>query len=1289
MAQDEFSNLHRSQLLSPTWPRCEERIKAFEEAWQRGEGPRIDDFLTGAADERCALLVELVHADLEFRLKAGQSIDVESYIAAHPEIAKDTDSLRDLVHADYQLRRRFRVTADVADYYRRFPELDIDRLAHATLGACETRGPSSATRGPIPVPEIPGYEIVREIGRGGMGVVYKARDQKLGRHVAIKFLPSEFGRDSNQLQRFLREARTASSLNHPHICTIHALGEHEGRPFIVMEFIDGHTLRALAARQPAIDEIVRIVAQAARALAAAHSVGVVHRDIKPENIMVRGDGYVKVLDFGLARQLPAAMDSVELDENGTRPGAMLGTIAYMSPEQADGVSIDGASDVFSLGIVLYELATGLHPFASQSPIKMLQAICVQEPIPAARVNSSIPSNLDGLIAAMMQKDRRLRPTAAEVEAALELTDGQPARVVVNEAQPRPIVHREPELAALRSAFANADAGNCSLFCVAGEPGIGKTTLVEDFLSELSEAKTVCHIARGQCSHRLTNTEAYLPVIHALENLLRGDSVGSVARLMKVVAPTWAAQLSTATVDGGAPEPVAQSQAMSRQAMLREFCNLLRDASRVAPVVLFLEDVHWADVPTIDLLDYLCHHGQGLRVLLVVTYRPTELLLGPHPFHRVKLELQAKGHCAELALGFLTRADIKAYLEAAFPDNAFPLDFADAIHSRTEGNPLFMADLLGYLRERGVIALTAGQWRLVHELPELATDLPQSVRSMIQRKLEQLDEFDRRLLAVASVQGYEFDSAVIAGALDLESAEVEERLQALDRVHGLVRSKRELELPDRALNVRYGFVHILYQQTLYDSLPPSRRASLAAALARRLEHHHGDGTMSLAAELACLYEVGRDFTRAARQYLLASQNAGRVFAHHEAVELAQRGLQLLKSVSDSPDRNELELALQTTLALQFQVTKGYAAPEAYQAYLRARELCAPVSGTKIEFPVLWGLWLYHKVRSNLAPAHDMAQDLLALARRCGDPNLALQAHQALGITAFCRGRQAAALWNVEQVAALYDPERHRAHSSVFGQDPGVICKSYGAVVLWLLGFPDSAEQQSETAIAMSRDRSPTSQAVALHFAAMVHQLRQDAQRTLECAQQAGAIAVEHRLSFWLAGAAILGGWALAKRGAAAEGLARLCQGLADWRATGSITYETYYLGLLGEVLAAQGYRAEAMSVLDDALKLAAKTGEGLYLPELHRLRGELLFELHGATDAESNKQAEAAIYRALDIAREQETKSLALRSAISLARRGARLGQSDDSRQLLRHVYDSFAQGFESADRREARALLDH
>jgi predicted ATPase len=953
---------------------------------------------------------------------------------------------------------------------------------------------------------------------------------------------------------------------------------------------------------------------------------------------------------------------------------LLGTAAYMAPEQARGEPAESASDVFSLGIVLYQLVTGRHPFEADSALGMLHAIVTRPPVPPSRLNAEISAPLEGLLGAMLHKDARLRPSAAEVAASLaalaESKTGRPAR----EAAPRPIVRRQPELAALRAALAEADAGRARVVCVAGEPGIGKTTLVEDFLDELAVPGPSCLVSRGRCSERLAGTEAYLPVLEALSELLRADSSGSVARLLKVVAPAWYAQVA---VDAG------PSRALSQQAMLREFTTFLQETSRLGPVVVFFDDIHWADLSTVDLLAHLGRHCRGLRALVVVTYRPTELLLGPHAFHRVRLELQGQGVCTELALGFLGRPDLDRYLALAFPGHALPADFVDLVYSRTEGSPLFLTDLLRYLRERGVIAESGGRWVLGHPLPDLRHELPESVRGMIQRTLGRLGEADRRLLAAASVQGHEFDSAAVAGALRLDAADVEERLQVLDRVHSLVRLVREYEMPDRVLTLRYAFVHVLYQQALYADLQPTRRAALSLAVAETLQSHHGEGNQTVAAELACLFEVGRDFGRAAWQFWLAAQNAARVFAHREAVALARRGLRLLATVPETPGRAGLELPLQTMLGLQLQVTEGYAAAAAHQAYSRARELCPQAPDSAPPFSVLWGLWLFHKVRSELAKAQELAGELLALAGALGDPSLALQAHQALGLTALCRGEPAVALRHVEQAATLYDPVRHRTHDFLFGQDPGVICKAYGAVALWLLGYPDTAQRQSDAAIAMSRGLSPSSQAVALHFAAMLHQLRRDGPRTGACAGSSVEVAAEHGLSFWLAGGTVMAGWARAACGAVGDGVACLRRGLADCQATGSVTYRTYYLGLLAEGLGWHGRADEGVRVLDEALTLVRQTGEGLCAAELHRLRGELL--LRGADGV---PRAEEDFRLALDIARRSGARSLELRAAMSLVRLGQRLGEPEEGRKLLAETFGWFTEGFQSPDLEEARRLLE-
>ncbi len=687
------------------------------------------------------------------------------------------------------------------------------------------------------------YRIVSLLGKGGMGEVWLAEDTRLKRKVALKLLPAEFTADTDRVRRFEQEALAISALNHP---------------------------------------LVAWGGQLAQALSVAHATGITHRDIKPENIMVRDDGYVKVLDFGLARLTANREDFAQAESlSGTQPGVLLGTVKYMSPEQARGEKAPPATDIFALGILFYELATGRHPFDSATLLGTLQQITSETPPPPARLNPGIPAAFESLILRMLAKQADARPSAAEIEQALSDLSGQRGSgQLQRSAKPaveRHTVGHEKERAELQSGFASALNGRGQLLCVTGEPGIGKTTLVEDFLTELA-VEGQCTIARGRYSERLAGTEAYLPLLEALEGLLQSGNNPAMARVMKQIAPTWYAQVAPLSgSDEESARLLAEVKAASQEQMKRELSAFLQEVARLRPLVLFFDDLHWADVSTIDVLSFLAGKFDALNALIVVTYRPSDMLLSKHPFLQIKPDFQARGLCRELQLEFLNEAEIAEYLALEFPQHRFPAELHKLIHAKTEGSPLFMADLVRDLRDHNVIAQTSGAWTLARALPDIERELPESVRGMIERKIAQLSEEDRKLLSVASVQGYEFDSAVVAQALKLEADEVEERLEKLERVFAFVSLTSETEFPNRALTLRYRFVHVLYQNALYAGLRATRRATLSGTVAQSLLGFYGEQSSSVAAELAALFETARDFAKSAEYFAIAAQNAAQIFA----------------------------------------------------------------------------------------------------------------------------------------------------------------------------------------------------------------------------------------------------------------------------------------------------------------------------------------------------------------------------------------------------------------------------
>ena len=469
-----------------------------------------------------------------------------------------------------------------------------------------------------------------------------------------------------------------------------------------------------------------------------------------------------------------------------------------------------------------------------------------------------------------------------------------------------IVGRSEERALLARAFDSAASGVGRVVCIAGEPGIGKTTLIEDFLTGLNRDSRQCFISTGKCSQRLAGTEAYLPVIEALENLTRADSTKRAATLLKRTAPTWYLQVApvAAASDPSLREVLVDARVASQQRMKREMYAFLRDLSAVGPVVLFLDDLHWADPSTVDLLFYIGHRCESARLLILGTYRPSDLLLAQHPFLQVKQELQGRGICQELELGFLGRDDIECYLSLEFPDHDFPAEFVELVESRTEGSPLFMVGVLRDLRVRGAITKRDGGWTLSESVSSIRQGMPESVRALIERKISRLEARDRELLIAASVQGQEFDSATVGAAAEIDPAEVEERLADVARVHQFVSVIEETEFPDSTITTKYSFVHALYHNALYETLRQRQRISLSAKVAGALLRFHGDRSHEVASELAYLLATARRWEQASDYFLLAADNAAKVYANEEAMALSQKAVEQAERLPEGSRRQRV-------------------------------------------------------------------------------------------------------------------------------------------------------------------------------------------------------------------------------------------------------------------------------------------------------------------------------------------------------------------------------------------------
>jgi predicted ATPase len=535
-----------------------------------------------------------------------------------------------------------------------------------------------------------------------------------------------------------------------------------------------------------------------------------------------------------------------------------------------------------------------------------------------------------------------------------------------------------------------------------------------------------------------------------------------------------------------------------------------------------------------------------------------------------------------------------------------------------------------------------------------------------------------LAQLGATLGREFSYELLQAVAPWDEATLQQGLHQLVAAEFLY----QRGLPPQAT---YLFKHALIQETAYQSLLRGTRQHYHQHIAQVLEQRFPDIAATQPELLAQHYTEAGLHTQAIPYWQKAGLRASERSAYVEALAHLTAGLSLLALLPATPARTQQELVLQLALGPVLMATKGNAAPEVGQAYTRARELCQEIGDTPHHFPVLVGLWRFAWVQGEVLQAHELGVQLLDLAERARDAALGLEAQRALGLTLYFLGDLMAARLHVEQGIRLYHPEQHRGHAALYGRDPGVDCHAYAALTLGLLGYPDQALAHMHTALTLAEQLAyPLSQGWVLAFTAWLHQFHRVERLTQEWSEAAIALGHEHGFPQVSAMGHILRGWACAMQGEAALGVAEMHQGLAAWRATGAEIARPYYLALLAEWYGKAGQGAAGLDVLAEARAAAQHRQERFYEAEFYRLEGELLLALPVNRVAE----AVACFQQALSIARHQQARWWELRAVMSLGRLWQRQRKATEARQLLTPIYGWFTEGFDTADLREAKALLE-
>ena len=823
----------------------------------------------------------------------------------------------------------------------------------------------------------------------------------------------------------------------------------------------------------------------------------------------------------------------------------------------------------------------------------------------------------------------------------------------------PLIGRTHELGLLYERWEQAKTGDGQVVLLSGEPGIGKSRLVQalkDAVAGEPQQQLECRFSP------YTQHSALQPVIAHLQRLLHFEKDDTpTVKLRKLehalaaydfsleeTVPILATLLSLPRPQETPPVSPQQQKQQTLEILL---AWLLKEAER-HPVRSVWEDLHWADSTTLEFIQLLVEHAPTARLLVVLTFRP-----------EFQPTWDLHSYCSQVTLNRLGQEPATAIIESVSQGQDLPPEVVAQIIDRADGVPLFVEELTKMVVESGQAEEPANL-----TIPTIPSTLQDSLRARLDR-LGPVHE----LVQYGATLGREFSYELIREVSGYPEDVLQNGLQELVKAELLY----QRGLPPRAF---YTFKHALVQETAYQSLLKSKRRQVHRQVAQVLENECAELATTQPELLAHHYLEAQLGEQALLYWQRAADRALQHSANIEAIQHVAQGLDILRHLPDTPEQRSQELNFQLVLGQALMATKGFATPEAEQAYARALTLSREQGTAQQLFSALLGLSTVSLIQGEFEKARGLGEELLVLAEQEQETALLIEAHYILGTTLFHLGELTASRTHLEQGIALYDPRQHHVLAFRYGQDPGVFCRCYMVRILWFLGYPEQALQMSTEALTLAQELNhPLSLALALTFRALVAQLRRERAGVMIYAEQALALSTEHEFAFYRAMGRVLRGWALIEHNQQ-EAIVQIQQGLTDWQATCAELFRPHLLALLAEAYEKAGQTEAGLDVLEQAFTAAHRSGKRFYEAELHRLKGE--FKVHSC-----EKEAEECFQSAIEIARSQGAKAWELRATTSLSRLWQQQDKSGQAYQTLHPVYSWFNEGHETKDMQEAQLVL--